>query len=46
MLPGLAVDRLPCPEGIPEEGERDVLVLLPTVAVLAVDDPRLVGMES
>src|ERR1700757_265380 len=35
----------PWPEGIPEEGEGGVLVLAPTVAVLAIDDPRLVGVK-
>src|ERR1700686_5568894 len=35
----------PWPEGKPEEGERGVLVLTPTVAVLPIDDPRLVGMK-
>jgi len=43
--PVLAVDRLPCPEGKPEEGKGGVLVLGPTVAVLAVDDSRLVGVK-
>ena len=37
---------LPCPEGEPEEGKRRVLVLAPTLAVFAVDDPRLVGMQA
>src|SRR6266542_4776411 len=32
-------------EGVPEEGEGGLLVLSPTTAVTAVDDPRLVGVE-
>ena len=39
------VARLPWPEGEPEEGEAGVLVLSPTVAVLAIDDLRLVGVK-
>src|SRR5450755_2576406 len=38
--------RLPCSEGEPEKGEAGVLMLSPTLAVLAIDDPCLVGMES
>ena len=33
------------PEGVPEEGERGVLVLFPAPTVLAVDDPRLLRVE-
>jgi hypothetical protein len=36
----------PWSEGEPEEGEGDVLVLAPAVAVLAIDDPRLVGVKT
>ena len=32
-------------EGVAEEGERGVLVLRPAPTVLAVDDPRLVGVQ-
>ena len=45
VLALLAVDRLPWPERESEEGKRGVLVLAPTPAVFAVDDPCLVGME-
>jgi hypothetical protein len=45
MLPGLSVDHLPWPEGEPQERQGDVPVLAATVAVLAVDDPRLVGVQ-
>src|SRR5450755_566549 len=37
--------RLPCSEGEPEKGEAGVLMLAPTLAVLVIDDPCLVGME-
>jgi hypothetical protein len=40
-VPALAV-RPPSPEGVPEKGERDVLVLSPTLIVFTVDDPRFV----
>src|SRR5437764_14501592 len=43
-VPALAA-RPPCPEGVPEEGKRGVLVLRPTLTVLAVDDPRLVRVK-
>src|ERR1700683_1610589 len=35
----------PCPEGVPEKGERDVLVLRPALTVLAIDDPRFVRVK-
>ena len=35
----------PCPEGVPEEGKRGVLVRCPAPTVLAVDDPRLVRVQ-
>src|SRR3984893_2468018 len=35
----------PCPEGVPEKGERGVLVRRPAPTVLAVDDPRLLRVE-
>ena len=41
----LGAARSPCPEGEPEEGKRGVLVVASTPAVLAVDDPRLVGVD-
>jgi hypothetical protein len=37
-LPGLAVDRLPRTEGVAEERQRDVLVIAPTLPVLAIDE--------
>src|SRR5450432_3444933 len=37
--------RPPCPEGVPEKGERDVLVLAPALTVLAIDDPRFVRVK-
>ena len=44
-VPAVLAARPPCPEGVPEEGERGVLVLCPAPTVLAVDDPRLVRVK-
>src|SRR5450756_1061838 len=44
LLP-FPVEGLPGTERIPAERERHLLVLLAPSAVLAVDDPRLVGMQ-
>jgi hypothetical protein len=35
----------PCPEGVPEKGERRVLVLGPAPIVFAIHDPRLVRVK-
>src|SRR5919198_2096898 len=43
--PAVLGARPPWPEGVPEEGERGVLVLSPAPTVLAVDDPRLVRVK-
>src|SRR5437764_5600999 len=43
-VPALAA-RPPCPEGVPEKGKRDVLVLRSALTVLAIDDPRFVRVK-
>jgi hypothetical protein len=45
VVPASPIPRLPCSEGESEEGKRGVLVLAPALAVLAVDDLRLVRVK-
>src|SRR5450755_3195265 len=44
-VPASLRSRLPCSEGEPEIGEAGLLMLPPTLAILAIDDPCLVGMK-